>query len=324
MLTKLLSTSIIAGVFLVGCGGEIKEQANEQSLQDVSMPHHVEISPKNLRDSDPKSEEYLNYMKTYNLDSRIYHVTSSGNENVRIKLRDYAHRNQDLKYVFYRDRDYNINTGYVNPWVPNVGADILIEDGIKYKYTGTPGSNEWSWEVIDWDCGDVQDEEGIQLDYTFGNYYGITLNQDWTYNSFLGYLSPSSSTKPFEKKILYSVNENREFTVAHTDRDIYLHAYKKDNQKLDDNEANFTYEVQVDGKIYYVEGNNLFDKDKKVIADNLQYEIRDYDAIIVIPKILLNIPPIYKKNDYKLYNIFKINKAIIRDNNWNRLDYAWR
>ena len=326
MLTKLLSTSIIAGTFLIGCGGETKEQ----SSQDVSMPHQVDMSPKKLRDLDPESEEYLNYMKTHNLNSRIYKVSrGEWHYLANINLRDYEHRKQDLKYVFFHDRDNDRKTGYYNPWVSKAGADFLVEDGVYYKYTGTPGSNEWSWEVVEWNTGDVKNEEGIQGINGYGFFYGVTLNQDWTYNSFLGYHSKTPhgyylSQSPigmYERKVLVNEQSNREFTISQLDEDIYLHAYKKDEQKLDDNEVYYNYALQVYDKQYSIEGSNLLNENGEVIADNLQYEVRDYDAITIIPKKLLNLQyyDIHNEKGNEVFPYLKINEAIIRDKDWNEL-----
>ena len=314
MLTKLLSTSIIVGVFLIGCGGETKEQ----SSQDVSMPHQVDRSPKNLRDSDPDSEEYLNYMKTYNLNS----IRFSGSGAIR--LSDYDNQNKNLHYQIFHDNDFNKNTGYVDPWVPNVGAEFLIEDGVLFKYTGTPGSNEWSWEVIDWNRGDIRDREGIK-DYFYGNgiLYGVTLNQDWSYNKFLGYYNAHPGTE-IDKFIIrrYGPVVN---TVSEIDDDIYIRSYKAIIKKyeqpklttLNKNDKYFSYEFEIGDQIYYTEGNILFKEDGTVIADNLQYEVREYEAITIIPKSLfpnVDFNLVERKNS-------GFRQFVIRDKDWKMLHY---
>ena len=307
MLTKSLSTSIIISVFLIGCGGEIKEQ----SSQDVSMPHQVDMSPKKLRDLDPESEEYLNYMKTYSLDSRRL-WTSAGD----IKLRDYKHQNKDLHYLIFHDSDSNKQTGYYNPWVPKVGADFLIEDGILYKYTGTPGSNEWSWEIINEDQGDIR-HEGIQ-DYYYnnGSLYGVVLNQDWSYNSFLGYYNLYREIEP--KKFLEEKYENRWYTVCEIDDDIYFRSYSKNGKKLDKRDMYYNYQFQIGDQMYYTEGGILYDKDWKVITDNLLYEVRDYEAVTIIPKSLL----LQIDFDLGKRKNSRIRELNVRDKDWKLLDIA--
>ena len=307
MLTKLLSTSIIVGAFLIGCGGE----TNEQISQDVSMPHQVNMSSKNLREAGPDSEEYADFMRTYTMHSRLFSVYDG-----YIKLRDPAHQNLDLKYVFYIDSDHNNNTGYVDPWIPKAGAEFLIEDGIKYKYTGTPGSTEWSWEVIDWNAGSPYDGNGIKIDNDEDLVYGVTLNQDWTLNSFLGYVNLHDK---WEYPILRH-GGNKIFTVCTIDDDVYFHSYNShigNQQKLDDNEMYYNYEFTVGNQKFYTEGGILFNEDWTVVegAGRIEYEVREYDAITIIPKSFF--PNVDFSFDYRDNAI--VNTVTVRDSNWNEL-----
>jgi hypothetical protein len=50
-------------------------------------------------------------------------------------------------YHIFIDTDTNLTTGYRYQDSASVGAELMIENDILYKYTGTGGAN-WSWSVI--------------------------------------------------------------------------------------------------------------------------------------------------------------------------------
>ncbi len=62
--TPVLITALF---FLIGCQAEVKEQ--QQSQQVNISPHQVDMKLKTSREVDPEGEEYLNYMKIYNLNT---------------------------------------------------------------------------------------------------------------------------------------------------------------------------------------------------------------------------------------------------------------
>jgi len=168
MIVKLVSISIVIGAFLVGCGGEVKER----DKQDVSVPHQIDLKSKTLREFVPDSEEYRNFMKTYYLNSRLYSIERYRNEGWITKLRDLDNYDKNSNYAFYYDSDRNTSTGYYSKWVPDIGADFLVENGVLFQHTGTPGSNEWNWKILDYDVGNISDEEGV-LAKTVGYAYRV-------------------------------------------------------------------------------------------------------------------------------------------------------
>ena len=314
MLTKLLSTSIIAGAFLIGCGGDVREQGG---AQDAKTPHQVDMTTKSIRDDidNPNNQDYVNYMRTYYLNSTQFIVSQPGGFNgyypPTIRLR--TSKNPDLKYVFYIDTDHDTNTGYVNPWLAKAGADFLIEDNIKYKYTGTPGSNEWSWEVVDWDAGDVQKGESIVIDSRGDLVYGATFNQDWSYNGFMGYYNLYPNAK---NEYLNDVNSGSlKFKVYDIDGD--LHFQSLDSQNILSNAEFVNYEFTVAGQNYYTEGNILFHEDGTTVSGpgQIEHVIRNHNAVTIIPK------GFFPAEDFDVENRdeFEVESATIRDADWNVL-----
>ncbi len=297
MLVKLISSSVIAGALLVGCGGE----TNVQNQEVANMPHQIDMKPKHIRGSDltPEGEEYLNFMKTYNLNSRIFYITLS-----YTRFNDFYNQNPKLHYVFYYDSDHNKQTGYYDPWVPNSGADYLFEDNTLYRYTGTPGSHEWSWEAIYTHRDDPND-------FFHNNYikgalvYGVSLNQDWTQENFLGYYD--SATDYLERSFNFTEDTDRYFRTSQDNDTFYLHSYKKKGQKLDPTEKYYNYTFTVNMTTYHTQGSILFNEAWEVLADNLMYEVREYDTITVVPKKYLTDGDI------------KIKAVEIRDTDWNQL-----
>ncbi len=140
MFIKPIFPTLITALLLVGCGSEIQKE----TLQISNLPHQIDIKPKTSRVfDDADSEEYLNYMKIYNLNSLAFSFEKTDTAwSVNYK------NSWSGKKAYYIDTDKNNQTGYVNKWSPKIGSEYLLENGVLFKYTGTDGTNEWSWSLV--------------------------------------------------------------------------------------------------------------------------------------------------------------------------------
>jgi len=314
MLTKLLSTSIIAGAFLIGCGGETREQ----SSQVAKTPHQIDMTPKSIRDDADNSglQDHLNYMRVYNLNTRLFFTSKPGGFNGADRYPPYvryrADLNPDLNYVFFVDTDRNSSTGYVNPWIPKGGAEILFENGVKYKYTGAPGSNEWSWEVIHrYPEGDFEKYKSFTIVHRNDLVYAMTLNQDWSFNSFLGYYNLPN----YDKRV--KPRNFGDLSVYEIGDDIYFRSYGSHYEEVSDKAKYFNLEFSVAGQNYYTEENILFKEDGTEVTGtgSIEHAILGHEAVVLIPKSFFEAEDL----DITDENDFTLESTTIRDADWNVL-----
>ena len=297
MSIKLIILYLISSLLLIGCG----TNTQKEEIQIKNEPHQVELKPKTSRAfSDPESEEYLNYMKIYNLNSlsfRFQRVNKAWALNYR--------GNYKGKKAYYLDTDKNNQTGYYNKWAPKVGADYLLEEGVLFKYTGTDGSKEWSWKIVSY--------HGMRdFDHSIKSIlaYGITLNDDWSYGTFLGYYDTDFTYKEINAKLIKDEgksNKHGAFYIAEDSEDFYIRALNY-NYMQKEKAKYYNYEFTINGTNYEVESNILFNASGKEMDTNLLHELHKRYSIVVIPKTLL------------VSGDIKLEKAVIKDANWNTLN----
>jgi surface protein len=297
MSIKPLYSTLITALFLTGCGAEIQREDSQIS----NLPHQVDIKPKTTRGFDsPESEEYLNYMKIYNLNSLSFSFQKT-NGKWSANYKD----SWNGKKAYYIDTDKNNQTGYVSKWSPKVGSEYLLEEGVLFKYTGTDGTKEWSWDIVSYDGinGFFSDADSLIA-------YGVTINDDWNYRSFLGYYDTDTPYIETDAQLTRDEgvsNNHGAFYTTSDSEDFYI---KASNQNYKQKEAAkyYNYEFNINGTNYKTESDTLFNEAGVEITDTLLYELHDKYSIVIIPKDLLASGDI------------KLNKAVIRDSSWGTLN----
>ncbi len=296
MSIKLITPAFITTLLLIGCGTESQREA----LQVDNQAHQVDVKLKTSRALAPEDEEYLNYMKIYNLNSLSFEVERYGGAWSLNYNGDY-----NGKKAYYLDTDKNNQTGYYSKWTPKVGAEYLLEDGVLFKYTGTDGTNEWSWDVVGYN-GMRDFDHSIKSILA----YGITINDDWGYRSFLGYYDTSVSYKERDARFVRDEGEDNKhgaFYIAEDDEYFYIRALNR-NYKQKKSSKFYNYEFTVNGVSYKTQANTLFNASEDIITDNLLYELYELNSIVVIPK------------DFLVSGEFKLKRAVIKDASWNTLN----
>ncbi len=296
MSIKLITPTFIATLFLIGCGTE----AQRETSQVDNQAHQVDVKLKTSREVNPEDEEYLNYMKIYNLNSLSFKIK----KNIRSWDVFYS-GDYNGKKAYYLDTDKNNQTGYYSKWTPKVGAEYLLEDGVLFKYTGTDGTNEWSWDVVGYN-GMRDFDHSIKSILA----YGITINDDWGYRSFLGYYDTSVSYKERDARFVRDEGEDNKhgaFYIAEDDEYFYIRALNR-NYKQKKSSKFYNYEFTVNGVSYKTQANTLFNASEDIITDNLLYELYELNSIVVIPK------------DFLVSGEFKLKRAVIKDASWNTLN----
>ncbi len=303
MSIKPIYLTLISALFLAGCGSEIQRENSQIS----NLTHQVDIKLKTLREVAPEDAEYQNYMKIYNLNSLSFNFNKSGlapgDENETWKL--HYNGNYSGKKAYYLDTDKNNQTGYFNKWTSKVGAEYLLEEGVLFKYTGTDGSKEWSWEIVSY-----KGMEGFNNNIDSILAYCITMNDDWSYRGFLGYYDTDISYRETDARLIRdegAYNNHGMFYTASDNEDFYIRALNK-NYKQKENAKFYAYEFSINGTNYTIENNILFNAEKKEITDTLLYESHDRFNIVIIPKSLLASGDI------------KLKKVVIRDSSWGTLN----
>ena len=218
------------------------------------------------------------------------------------------HINKDanLHYQVFIDVDSNKQTGYYEPWIPNAGAEYLLEDNVLFKYAGTGGSHDWNWEVINYQISDgklIDAESGEKIDISEANSYGVLLEKNWEYKNFLGY------------RHMYDNLSSVQYTPVHEEPHHLGNVFSYKNDKnfyvkmpTIENVSYYNCKFEVGGKKFSTEGSTLFDANGNNLTDDLVYEadIEAYkhSALTILPKQLVG--------DGSL----KITSIEFRDSNW--------